>query len=382
MPRGRRKLVVARPAEIVSPLPAGYGRLLADIKSRIRTAQLRATQAANRELVLLYWDIGHLILDRQRHEGWGAKVIDRLAADLKRAFPDMQGFSPRNLKYMRAFAAAYPGREFVQAPLAQITWYHHVTLLDKVPDPAERLWYAGKAVEHGWSRDIMALQISSALFHRQGKAVTNFKHTLPPLQSDLAQQALKDPYVFDFLTLTEAAREREMENALLEHLTEFLLELGAGFAFVGRQVRLEVGDEDFSIDLLFYHLKLRCFVVIDLKTRPFVPEDAGKMNFYLNAVDARLRHSQDQPSIGLILCRRRNRDRLVLEYALRGLNKPIGVSQYELTRALPANLKPSLPTVEEIEAELARDLAKTTGKKPVGKSNAKNVKSKRATRVT
>jgi predicted nuclease of restriction endonuclease-like (RecB) superfamily len=362
MPRQRKTPVVAALTKRVSAVPSGYARLLADIKSRISVGQLRATQAANRELVLLYWDIGHLILNRQKNEGWGAKVIDRLAGDLKRAFPDMQGFSPRNLKYMRAFAAAYPAREFVQAPLAQITWYHHVTLLDKIREPAERLWYAGKAVEHGWSRDIMALQISSGLFHRQGKAATNFQHTLPPLQSDLARQALKDPYVFDFLTLTEAAREREAENALMEHLTEFLLELGAGFAFVGRQVRLEIGHEDFSIDLLFYHLKLRCFVVIDLKTRFFVPEDAGKMNFYLNAVDDRLRHPQDHPSIGLILCRRRESARLVLEYALRGMNKPIGVSQYELTRALPANLKPSLPTVEEIEAELVRDLKQARSK--------------------
>ncbi|MBI2926034.1 MAG: DUF1016 domain-containing protein [Verrucomicrobia bacterium] len=307
MPRGKRKLVVASPAEIVSPLPAGYDRLLADIKSRIRTAQLRATQAANRELVLLYWDIGHLILERQQREGWGAKVIDRLAADLKRAFPDMQGFSARNLKYMRAFAEARADRQFVQQAAAQIPWFHNCLLLDSLKTAEDRLWYIQKTIEHGWSRNILALQLQTQAHLRQGQAITNFKHTLPPLQSDLAQQALKDPYVFDFLTLTEAAREREIENALLEHLTEFLLELGAGFAFVGRQVGLEVGDEDFSTDLLFYHLNLRCFVVIDLKTRPFVPEDAGKMNFYLNAVDDRLRHAQDQPSIGLILCRQHER---------------------------------------------------------------------------
>ena len=247
MPRGKTKLAVSL-AETNSPLPAGYDRLLADIKSRIRTAQLRATQAANRELVLLYWEIGNLILQRQRNEGWGAKVIDRLAADLKRTFPDLHGFSPRNLKYMRAFAEAWQDRQFVQQAAAQIPWFLNCLLLDSFKTAEDRLWYIRKTVEHGWSRNILSLRIQTQAHLRHGKAVTNFQRTLPPPQSDLAQQTLKDPYVFDFLTLTEAAREREIENALLERRTDFLLELGAGFAFVGRQVRLEFGDEDFSID--------------------------------------------------------------------------------------------------------------------------------------
>jgi predicted nuclease of restriction endonuclease-like (RecB) superfamily len=347
----------------------------------VRAAQIRAGLAANRELLALYWDIGRLILDRQKAEGWGAKVIDRLSRDLQNEFPGQQGFSPRNLKYMRAFAEAWPETVIVQQPVAQLAkavivqaplaqtsppspaivhqpgaqlpWKHHCLLLDKLAEPRERLWYAAKAVEHGWSRDVLALQIESGLHTRQGKAVTNFKTTLPPPQSDLAQQITKDPYLFDFLNLRDDANERAVEDALLANVEKFLLELGVGFALVGRQIHMEVGDQDFYLDLLFYHLQLRCFVVVDLKTRDFTPEAAGKMNFYLSAVDDRFRQPHDQPSIGLILCRAKNR--IIAEYALRDVRKPIGVSDFvtRLVDTLPKALQAAVPSVKEIESGLS-----------------------------
>lgn len=334
------------------PVSPDYGRLLEDLKARIRSAQVRAALAVNRELVLLYWQIGREILSRQQAEGWGAKVIDRLSADLRSAFPGVKGFSARNLKYMRAFAEAYPEEAFVQEVLAQITWYHNITLLDRVKDPAARGWYVEQTRAHGWSRNILVLQIETDLYGRQGKAVTNFSRTLPAPDSDLAEQTLKDPYVFDFLTLADDARERELEQGLLDHIQRFLLELGAGFAFVGRQVPLEVSGHDFYLDLLFYHLRLRCFVVVELKAGAFQPEYAGKMNFYLSAVDDRLRHPEDRPTIGVLLCK--TRDRLIVEYALRDLQKPIGVAEWttRLVESLPEDLKGSLPSVEELEAEL------------------------------
>lgn len=328
-----------------------YESFLRDLKARIHSVQTRAALAVNRELVLLYWEIGRDILDRQQREGWGAKVIERLAQDLKREFPEMKGFSARNLKYMRAFAEAWPDGEFVQQVVAQLPWGHNVRLLDRVKEPQERKWYAGKVIEHGWSRPVLVHQIESRLYHRQGKAVTNFQVTLPPVQSDLAHEMLKDPYVFDFLSIGEEAHERDLERELVKHITNFLLELGAGFSFVGKQFHLEVGGEDFYLDLLFYHLKLRCYVVIELKTGPFRPEYAGKLNFYLSAVDDMLRHESDAPSIGLILCKDKNR--LIAEYALRDISKPVGVSEYRLVEAIPEELKGSLPTIEELEAELA-----------------------------
>lgn len=333
-----------------SIVPRDYGDFLRELKARIRQAQLRAALSVNRELVLLYWRIGRDILERQKLHGWGAKIIDRLASDLRNEFVEMKGFSPRNLKYMRAFAEAYPDESFVQAPLAQITWYHNITLLDKVKDPTERLWYVQQTLQHGWSRNVLVHQIESGLHKRQGQAVTNFSQTLPPVQSDLAKQILKDPYNFDFLTLGDAARERDLERALLDHLRDFLLELGVGFSFVGSQKLIEVGGEDFYIDLLFYHLHLRCYVVIDLKMERFKPEHAGKMNFYLSAVDDLLRHADDKPSIGLILCKTKNK--LIAEYALRDTRKPIGVSAYKLTHSLPKQIKGQLPTIEELEKEL------------------------------
>ncbi|WP_434110807.1 PDDEXK nuclease domain-containing protein [Paraburkholderia caffeinilytica] len=317
-------------------------------------ARQRAVVSVNRELVTLYWQIGRDILDRQQKQGWGAGVVDRLARDLKAAFPDMRGFSPRNLKYMRALAQAFPQPEFVQQPVAQLPWSHVVTLLDKLDDTAQRLWYAEKSLEHGWSRSVLTMQIETTAHARVGKAVTNFAERLPPAQSDLARDALKDPYIFDFLALTESAQERDIEHALTQHITRFLLELGAGFAFVGRQYRLEVGGDEFFIDLLFYHLKLRCYVVVELKTTPFKPEYAGQLNFYLSAIDAQVKAQEDQPTIGLLLCKEKNR--LVAEYALRGVAKPMGVAEYQLMREVPESLETDLPTIDQIEAELRPDL--------------------------
>ncbi|MFM0047312.1 PDDEXK nuclease domain-containing protein [Paraburkholderia sediminicola] len=331
-----------------------YRHWLAELKQRVERARLRAVTSANRELVTLYWQIGREILDRQQRQGWGAGVVDQLARDLKAAFPDMRGFSPRNLKYMRSLAQAWPDAEFVQQPAAQLPWFHLCTLLDKVKDPEQRSWYAGKTLEHGWSRQVLTMQIETAAYTRSGSAVTNFRETLPPPQSDLARDALKDPYIFDFLSLTEDAQERDIEQALTQHITRFLLELGAGFAFVGRQYRLDVGGDEFFIDLLFYHLKLRCYVVVELKTTPFRPEYAGQLNFYLSAIDAQVKAPEDQPTIGLLLCKEKNR--LVAEYALRGVTKPMGVAEYQLLRQVPESLETELPSIDQIEAELRPDL--------------------------
>jgi predicted nuclease of restriction endonuclease-like (RecB) superfamily len=261
-----------------------------------------------------------------------------------------KGFSSRNLKYMRAFAEAWPDNTFVQQVVAQIPWGHNVRILDYVKDPPEREWYMRQTIQHGWSRNVLVHQIESALYRRQGKALTNFDRTLPAPQSELAQQILKDPYSFDFLTLGPEAQERDLERGLLSHIRDFLLELGVGFAFVGSQYHLEVGGQDYYLDLLFYHLRLRCYVVIDLKISEFQPEFAGKMNFYLSAVDGLLRHPTDQPSVGIILCKTKNK--VIVEYALRDTHKPIGVSAYQLTESLPKQLRGSLPTIEELEAEL------------------------------
>ena len=337
----------------LTPPPEGYANWLADLKSRIHSAQQRATLAVNRELVLLYWQIGRDILTRQSVQGWGANVIERLAQDLRVAFPDMKGFSPRNLKYMRAFAQAWPEAEFVQQAAAQLPWFHLCTLLDKLKTREERDWYLAQTVKHNWSRNILGMQIETRLLERSGKAVTNFEFSLPKPQSDLARQSLKDPYRFDFLGLTDKAQEREIENALVKHVTEFLLELGAGFAFVGRQVLLDVGGDEFFIDLLFYHLKLRCYVVIELKAGKFKPEHLGQLGFYLTAVDAQIKHPQDGPTIGLLLCRSQNK--VVAEYALRNNAQPLGVAEYQLLESLPAELQTSLPSIEQIERELASD---------------------------
>jgi predicted nuclease of restriction endonuclease-like (RecB) superfamily len=340
-------------------VPAGYDELLGQIKERIRSAQVRAGLAVNSEMVLLYWQIGGQILERQNQEGWGTKVIDRLAADLRHSFPDMTGLSPRNLKYMRAFAQAWPDRAIVQQPAAQIPWFHNCVLLDKVKDHVEREWYARKTIENGWSRNVLVHWIESDLYERQGKATTNFVTSLPYPQSDLAREILKDPYKFEFLSIAEEAEERAIQKGLLDHIHHFLVELGAGFAFLGQQYHLDVGGDDFYIDLLFYHVELRCYIVIDLKTTAFKPEYAGKMNFYLSAVDDLLRHPDDKPSIGIILCKSKNQ--VVAEYALRDLAKPVGVSSYitKLVESLPPALRGSLPSPKALKAELRKDPSKT-----------------------
>lgn len=337
----------------ISPLPPDYADWLAELKTRIHSAQQRAALAVNRELVQLYWQIGRDILARQAQQGWGAKVIERLAQDLRAAFPDMKGFSPRNLKYMRAFAEAWPDAEFVQAVLAQLPWYHHLALLDKLPDAEARCWYAAKAIEHNWSRNVLVMHIETRLQERSGAALTNFPASLPKPLSDLARESLKDPYRFDFLGLTDEAQEREVEHALVKHVTQFLLELGAGFAFVGRQVLLNVGGDEFFIDLLFYHLKLRCYVVIELKGGKFKPEHLGQLGFYLTAVDMQVKAEQDNPTIGLLLCKSKNK--VVAEYALRDTAQPMGVAEYQLIESLPAELQTSLPSIEQIEQALADD---------------------------
>jgi predicted nuclease of restriction endonuclease-like (RecB) superfamily len=332
-------------------VPGDYVALLAELKSRIAAARLKAAVAVNSELILLYWQIGDDILRRQRDEGWGAKVVDRLAADLRLVFPEMRGLSARNLKYMRTFAEACPDRIFVQQVAAQLPWGHTMVLLDTVKNPHEREWYMRQTTENGWSRSVLVHQIERGLYRRQGKALTNFTRTLPAPQSDLAQQIIKDPYNFEFLSLGVEMPERELERGLLEHLRLLILELGKGFAFVGSQYPLEVGGEDYYLDLLFYHLRLRCFVVFELKIEDFKPEFAGKMNFYLSAVDDLLKHADDQPSIGIILCKGRNA--VVVEYALRDTRKPMGVAHYRLTPApaLPAKLRRELPTTDELAAE-------------------------------
>lgn len=336
-----------------SVIPRDYADWLASLKSRISGARQRATVAVNQELVRLYHQIGTEILERQTRQGWGAKVIDRLAADLRAAFPEMKGFSSSNLKYMRFFAEKCPAGLIGQQPADQLPWFHLVTLFTKVSADADREWYAAQVVQHGWSRPTLDVHIKNQLHARQGVAITNFGRHLPAPHAQLAIEALKDPYLFDFLGLGDEALERDIENALMRHITRFLLELGSGFAFVGRQFRLEVDGDEFFIDLLFYHTRLKCYVVVELKGAAFKPEHAGQLNFYLAAVDAQIKAVDDKPTIGLLLCKTKNR--LVAEYALSGISKPIGVAEYQLVRALPEPLDTNLPSIEEIEAELSRE---------------------------
>jgi predicted nuclease of restriction endonuclease-like (RecB) superfamily len=331
------------------PTSETYPGLLAGLKARIRDARLRTAVGVNRELILLYWEIGHDIPLRQSSEGWGTGVIDRLARDLHRDFPDMTGLSPRNLNYMRAFSEAWPDRAIVQQLVAQLPWGHNIRLLEALKLPEERDWYARQAVEHGWSRAVLVHQIDVRLIERAGKAAANFARTLPSPQSDLARELLKDPYDFEFLAAAADLSERELERGLLDNLRALLLELGKGFAFVGSQYHLEIGDEDFYLDLLFYHLRLRCFVVIDLKVDALKPEYAGKKNFYLSAVDELLRHPTDAPTIGLILCQGTNA--VIVEYALRDSSKPMEVAAYRVSPHLPKQLEGELPTPDELARE-------------------------------
>jgi predicted nuclease of restriction endonuclease-like (RecB) superfamily len=347
-------------------LPASYPVLLEDIKSRIRSARIKAALSINRELIELYWDIGKCITERQKQEGWGKSVVERLATDLRNEFLQISGFSSRNIWRMRAFYLAWTEEvqkltqvvavldgENLPQPVAEIPWGHNILLLEKIKHPPERLWYAVNTKEFGWSRAVLTHQVESDLYGRQGKAITNFTNTLPALQSDLANQLLKDPYHLDFLAVGPDVTERQLEMALLKRLKVFILELGKGFAFVGNQVHLEVGGKDYYVDLLFYHLRLRCYVVIDLKIEEFKPEFAGKMNFYLAAVDDLMRHPDDKPSIGLILCKDKNR--IVVEYALRSSKHPVGVAEYKITKRLPKKFQSELPTPEELRKQLRRD---------------------------
>ncbi len=327
-----------------------YEGLLNELKQRIRGAQVRAALAVNRELVLLYWQIGREILQRQQQQSWGSQVINRLATDLRQAFPEIKGFSSRNLHYMRSFAEAYPDPQLVQQVVAQIPWGHNVRILDTAKDAEERMWYVQQTIQQGWSRKTLTVQLDSKLYQRRGGAITNFDRALPAPQSELARQVLKDPYAFDFLDLGDAAQERDIERALVDRIRDFLLELGVGFAFLGSQYPLQVSDRDYRLDLLFYHVRLHCYVVVDLKVAEFEPEFSGKMNFYISAVDDLLRQPEDQPTIGIILCR--TKDRTIVEYALRDLNKPIGVSTYQLRDILPDSLQGNLPTIAELEGTL------------------------------
>lgn len=333
-----------------SLFPDSYNDFFKVLKERIRSAQVKAALAVNRELTTLYWQIGQEILRRQQEEGWGAKVIDRLARDLKMEFPEMTGFSPRNLKYMRAFAEAYPEEEFVHQVGAQIPWKHNCVILDKIKSPEQRIWYAKKTIENGWSRNILVHQIDTDLYSRQGGALTNFTEVLPAPQSELAQSVLKSEYNLEFLNLREKALERDLERALIDHIQKFLLELGVGFAFVGSQYRLEVEGDEFFVDLLFYHLGLSCFVVIELKTTDFKPEYSGQINFYVNVIDNKLRRRHDNPTIGIILCRSKKKS--IVEYALQGMTQPIGVSTYRTTNALPDEMRDSLPSIEDLQHEI------------------------------
>jgi predicted nuclease of restriction endonuclease-like (RecB) superfamily len=336
-----------------------YAQTWLDIKKQIQQAQIKATLSANKELIKLYWQIGKTITEKQEVSGWGSNVVERLANDLQKEFPGLGGFSRANIFNMRAFYVAYEkvqqvARQFDELPFFHIPWWHNVVLLSKLKNNEERLWYAQKAIEHGWSRTILEMQIESSLHRRQGKAVTNFSKTLPAPNSDIAKQSLKDPYLFDFLTLRDDYVEHELEQGLIDHVQQFLLELGQGFAFVGRQKHIEVGETDFYIDLLFYHLQLRCYLVVELKSTAFKPEYTGQLNFYLSAVDDLLRAPDDKPTIGLLLCKTKNN--VVAEYSLRDINKPIGIAGYEtkIVKNLPKNLKSSLPTIKEIEAELKK----------------------------
>jgi predicted nuclease of restriction endonuclease-like (RecB) superfamily len=367
-----------------------YISLISEIKIRIREAQVKATLAVNAQMITMYWDIGNLILDRQVKEGWGTNVIQKLSLAIRNDIPEIKGFSSRNMEYMLRFAKEYSILQqsvaksqiinnqqdiIVQRPVAlleinkktivshnitqlennqltlSIPWGHNILLIEKIKDIKIRFWYMQQTIENGWSREVLAAMIKSGLYERNGSSTNNFALQLPNLQSELAKQTLKDPYIFDFLTIAEQFTERELETELVKHIQKFLLELGTGFAFVGRQYHLEVGDQDFNIDLLFYHLKMRCFVVIDLKKGSFKPEYAGKMNFYCSVIDDVLKHKTDEPTIGLILCE--NKNKIIAEYALKDTSKPIGISEYEFTKSLPENLKSSLPSIEEIENELS-----------------------------
>ncbi|HET9057116.1 MAG TPA: PDDEXK nuclease domain-containing protein [Chitinophagaceae bacterium] len=354
---------------MASEITNNYIEVLQSLKEKIRQSRLRAAHSVNKQLLLLYHEIGITILQQEKLGGWGAKIIDTLARDLKMEFPDMTGLSKRNLRYMKEFASAYPilqpvaaklqdaenqKIEFVQPAVAQIPWTHHTLILDKLKAEKERLFYIQKAAENGWSKSVLVLQIESGLYQRQGKSINNFSNALPVYDSDLAGEMFKSPYIFDFLHLSEEAKEKELELGLIQHLKKFMLELGRGFAYVGNQFNLEVDGDDFFLDLLFYNTRLHCYVVFELKIGEFKPEYAGKLNFYLSTVDAQIKIPEDKPTIGILLCKTPNKT--VVEYALRGIDKPMGVADFELKKYLPVELESDLPTVKELEEELEKEI--------------------------
>jgi predicted nuclease of restriction endonuclease-like (RecB) superfamily len=336
----------------MSALDKAYQDFLGDLKSRISTSRFAAARAVNSELILLYWDIGNSIREKQASGGWGTGIIDQLSKDLSSSFQDMKGFSPRNLRYMKAFAEKWSDKQILQQLAAKLPWTLNTTLLDKINNDSDRLWYAQKALENGWSRNVLLMQIESNLKGRivNDQKTHNFEATLTKPQSDLANNTLKDPYIFDFLSIGEEAQEREIEKALVNHIQKFLLELGAGFAYVGRQVHLEVGGDDFYIDLLFYHTKLHSYIVIELKAGEFKPEFVGQLNFYLTAIDKQVKTTEDNPTIGILLCKTKNK--VVAEYALKDISKPLGISEYRIGDAIPEKIKTALPSIEELEQSL------------------------------
>jgi predicted nuclease of restriction endonuclease-like (RecB) superfamily len=367
----KKTLVTVKKSEV---LPANYTKFFTSLKDKIRSAQIKGAIAVNKELIKLYWDIGKDIVEKQEQDGWGTKVLERVAKDLQNDFPGVEGFSRTNLFRMKAFYSAYAKvpqvvGQLEQLPIFSIPWGHNVILLESLKQIEERLWYASKVIEHGWSRSMLTIWIDNDLYHREGKAITNFKAALPASQSDLAQQSLKDPYIFDFLTLHKEHLEKDLEDGLVAHIQKFLIELGQGFAFVGQQYPIKAGKQDLYIDLLFYHLKLRCYIIVELKAGKFDSRDAGQMSAYLSAVDDQLRNKDDQPSIGIILCK--TKDNVFAEYVLRNFNRPIGIAEFEvkLVEKLPKELKASLPTVEEIEAELS--VVPVAKKKPTKKKISK-----------
>jgi len=352
----------------MSDTPSNYSHVLTELKQKIKSAKIGVVQTLNRKLLELYWEIGTVIISEQKKEGWGSKIIDRLVADLRSEFPDITGLSIRNVKYMRAFAESYPDFLIVQPSVAQLKgidnqydvkvqllaaqlpWTHNLILIDKVKDIPERVFYMQKSIEHGWTKNALSLQIESNLYARIGKAITNFNHTLPASQADLAIEMLKNPYVFEFVGITEEMKERDLENALLAQMKNFFLELGRGFTFAGNQYRIVVDEKEFFIDLLFYNTKIHCYVVFELKIGEFEPEFASKLNFYVSAIDAQLRGPEDKPTIGVLLCKTPNKT--IVEYSLKGFGTPLGIAEYELRKVLPEELKSEIPSLEELEKEL------------------------------
>lgn len=354
--RGKEKEKVVFPiAESLSNMPENYQTFIEKIKDNIQQDRIKAHLSANSSMILMYWNIGNSILEQQKNEGWGTKVIGRMSKDLKTAFPDMTGFSPRNLKYMRKFADAWQDIEIVQRTVAQIPWRSNITLLDKLTEPELRLFYAQKTIENGFGKDMLVFQIESQLHKREGNTISNFENALPPANSDMVAQSFKDPYIFDFVGNAKYIKERELENSLVEHIQKFLLELGQGFAFIGKQVHLDLGGKDYYLDLLFYHVKLKRYVVIELKSGKFDPGYIGKLNMYLNVVNDVLCQPEDNKTIGLLLVK--SKDKLTVEYSLSGFNNPIGVSNWEneIIKSIPENIKSSLPSIEEIEKELSNE---------------------------